>query len=425
MRLEPTFETGAMLITFVTLGKYLEAYTKGKTASALRTLIESQPKIATRCNIPDSYIHKDPETGTVKLVNGTNINTMIRKEIDIEDVKVGDFLLVTARTCIPTDGVIVYREGSGDHSYIDESTLTGEPLAVPKTIGDSIYGSTFNQSSLLIIRVSKTGKATVLAGIVRLVEEAQLNHAPIQAIADDIASIFAPVIVSISTLTLFGWLLFNNVDDMQERLFVALMSSISVAVVACPCALGLATPTAVMVGTGVRASNGLLIKGGAILEKAHEINTVIFDKTGTITTGRAVLGKCEDFLENVNGSSDELLQNLPTSIGRQNIVLWLAACAEMNSEHPLAGAIFNAAKKDSGSDFTFSQDGVQVSNSTVIPNKGVEAVVTKEGWGRWIVRVGKGSFAKGSGTTRTESTLNPDQRLVFLFENACSFVYSF
>jgi Cu+-exporting ATPase len=414
-----------MLITFVTLGKYLEAYAKGKTASALQTLMELQPVIATRCSIPDSCVYKDADTGVIKLVDGTNTNAITRDEIDIKDVKVGDFLLVIAGARIPTDGVIVYREGSGDHSYINESALTGEPFPVAKTIGDSVYGSTVNQFSLLIIRVSQTGEGTVLAGIVRLIEEAQLNSAPIQAIADDVASIFAPVVIAIATFTLFGWLFFNNVDDMQERLFVALMSGISVVVVACPCALGLATPTAVMVGTGVGASNGLLIKGGAVLEQAHQINTVIFDKTGTITTGRAVLGKREDFLENANESSDDLLQNLPSSIGKHNIVLWVAACAEMNSEHPLAGAIVNAAKKDFGSDFTFSCDGVEVSDSEVIPGEGVQAIVSKPGWGRWVVRVGKGSFAKGGDTSRIEASLNPVQRLVVLSTNACSFIYCF
>ena len=396
MRLKPTFETGAMLITFVTLGKYFEAYATGKTASALQALMELQPVIATRCTIPPSCITRDAETNVERLSASTNINAMAKEEIDIKNVKIGDFLLVIAGSRIPTDGVMVYREGYGDHSYIDESALTGEPFAVEKTIGDSVYGSTVNQNSVFIIRVTATGAGTVLARIVRLIEEAQVNRAPIQAIADYVASIFAPVVITIAFVTLIGWLAFNDTDNRQERIFVALMSAISVVVVACPCALGLATPTAVMVGTGVGASNGLLIKGGAVLEEAHKIDTIIFDKTGTITTGRAVLGEHMEFLANTNTKSEKLLQKLPSGVGSHNIAFWLAACAEMNSEHPLAGSIVNAAKQDFGSDFTFSREGVEVSNSTVLPGQGVEATVSRKGWGRWIVRVGKGSFANGA-----------------------------
>lgn len=396
MLLKPTFETGAMLITFVTLGKYFEAYAKGKTASALQTLMELQPNIATRCTIPPSCITRDAETSMEKLSASTNINAMTKEEIDIKNAKIGDFLLVIAGARVPTDGVIVYREGSGDYSYIDESALTGEPFAVEKAIGDSVYGSTVNQNSVFIIRVTATGAGTVLARIVRLIEEAQVNRAPIQAIADYVASIFAPVVITISILTLVSWLAFNDADSRQERIFVALMSAISVVVVACPCALGLATPTAVMVGTGVGASNGLLIKGGAVLEEAHKIDTIIFDKTGTITTGRAVLGEHMEFLDNGSTTFEKILQNLPSAIGSHNIAFWLASCAEMNSEHPLAGSIVNAAKQDFGSDFTFSREGVQVSNSTVLPGQGVEATVSRRGWGRWIVRVGKRSFANGT-----------------------------
>lgn len=394
MDMKPTFETGAMLITFVTLGKYLESYAKGKTASALQTLMELQPVIATHCDIPDSYIRKDADTGIISLEDEANINVVKKSDIDIKDVKIGDYLMVVAGARIPTDGVIVYREGSGDYSYINESALTGEPFPVAKTVGDKVYGSTVNQLSLLIIRVTATGANTVLARIVRLIEEAQVNRAPIQALADSVAAIFAPVVITIAAVTLISWLLFNNAVDAQERFFIALMSAISVVVVACPCALGLATPTAVMVGTGVGASNGLLIKGGAVLEEAHQINTVIFDKTGTITTGRAVLGEHMEFLETANKHSEKILQNLPTPVGNHNLALWLASCAEMNSEHPLAGAIVNSAKKTFGGDFTFSSDGVRVTDSLIVPGKGVEAIISKEGWGRWVVRVGKASFAK-------------------------------
>ena len=177
--------------------------------------------------------------------------------------------------------------------------------------------------------------------------------------------------------------------------------------------MGLATPTAVMVGSGVGAANGLLIKGGAVLEEAHQVDTVIFDKTGTITTGRAILGEHMEFLESANVESEKLLQYLPSSVGKHNIALWLASCAEMNSEHPLAGAIVNAAKRDFGSDFTFSREGVQVSESSIFPGEGVEATITRQGWGRWKVRVGKGTFAKGfvqNSEDESDSTLKKNQR---------------
>ncbi len=157
MHLMPTFEAGAMLLTFVSLGKYLEAFAKGKTASALKTLMELQPVIATRCIIPDSCLYKDAETGKTKLKSKVNTNGLDKTEIDIKDVKVGDFLLVVPGARIPTDGLIVYREGSGDHSYVDESALTGEPFPVAKTLGDSVFGSTVNQFSVLIIHVTATG----------------------------------------------------------------------------------------------------------------------------------------------------------------------------------------------------------------------------------------------------------------------------
>jgi len=381
----PTFETGAMLITFVTFGKYLEAYAKGKTASALQKLMELQPVIATRCIIP----HKDGVSDTKDEID--NIISLEKEEVDIQDVKVGDYLLVIPGSRIPTDAVIVYHEGSsGDCSYVDESALSGEPFPVAKRIGDDVFGSTLNQLSVLVIRVKATGAETVIARIVRLIDEAQVNKAPIQALADYVASIFAPTVIVLSLLTFLGWACLNDSVSTRERVFVALMQAISVIVVACPCALGLATPTAVMVGTGVGATNGLLIKGGAVLEEAHSVDTVIFDKTGTITTGRAVLGDRKEFLHEVE-DNDPLLQNLPPGVDKTCLALYLAGCAEMNSEHPLGSAIVNGAKKTIGFDFT-SNNSVIVNGFSVVPGCGVEAHVARDGWGKWIVRVGKGSF---------------------------------
>jgi len=386
--LKPTFETGAMLISFVTLGKFMESYAKGKTASALQKLMELQPVIATRCIIPKTYV--DTTDAVEKFHTNFNIISVEKEEVDIKEVKVGDYLIVVPGSRIPTDSVIVYREGSGDSSYIDESALSGEPFPVAKSIGDTVYGSTLNQLSVLIIHVKATGNETVIARIVRLIDEAQVNKAPIQAMADHVASIFAPVVIELSALTLFCWIVFNGGVEWRERIFAALMSAISVIVVACPCALGLATPTAVMVGTGVGANNGILIKGGAVLEEAHSIDTVIFDKTGTITTGRAVLGERMEYLDDAE-ENDPLLQNLPPKVDRKCMALWLAACAEMNSEHPLASAIVNGAKGSIGYHFTSNNDAV-VSNFSVVPGCGVEALVSRDGWGEWIIRVGSERF---------------------------------
>ncbi len=390
--LMPTFETGAMLLTFVTLGKYLESFARGKTASALQKLMELQPVVATKANVPPNLLEVDETImGGVKLSNETTINQLETTEEDIQEVKTGDFLLVLPGARIPTDAVLVGRDGQGGSSYVDESALSGEPFPVPKSIGDTLYGSTINQFSVLLVRVTATGGDTVLSRIVRLVEEAQINHAPIQAKADLVASIFAPVVITLSCITFLAWIIFNSHVSLEQRFFMALMSAISVVVIACPCALGLATPTAVMVGTGVGANNGLLIKGGAVLENAHNVDTVILDKTGTITTGRAVLRDTISFLD-TEKVDDPIFQNMPEKVQRKDIPLWLAACVEQSSEHPIARAVVNAAKALYGNDVTFANDGYHVSDFTVFPGSGVEALISQTGLGSWRVRVGKNNF---------------------------------
>jgi Cu+-exporting ATPase len=238
-----------------------------------------------------------------------------------------------------------------------------------------------------------------LSKIVRLVEDAQRNKAPIQAYADKVASIFAPVVVVLAGVTFVLWMVLNRHVTVTDRFFLAFMSAIAVVVVACPCALGLATPCATMVGTGVGAKHGLLIKGGAVLENMHAMDTIIFDKTGTLTTGKAVLGDQVLFLNSDNDdndSDDPLLQNLPSRVTKANVALWLGACAETQSEHPLAKAITNAAKNVWGEDITSSRDGVRVEDFRIVPGKGVECIVTKSGWGSNIVRVGNREWVKAS-----------------------------
>lgn len=395
IHLKASFETPAMLLTFVTLGKFLEAYAKGKTASALQTLMQLQPVFATHCDIPESQKLVQEETGVESLSKSFTINGIQKEEIQVKHVKIGQYLLVIPGSRIPTDGKIVYIDGKNTMCYIDESVFSGEPFPIAKAIGDAVYGSTVNQCSTLIIKVTATGTKTVISRIVRLIEEAQANKAPIQALADYVASLFVPCVLCISALTFIGWITLNRSVDAQDRFLVALMTTISVVVVACPCALGLATPTAVMVGTGVGAKHGILVKGGAVLENAHSVDTVIFDKTGTITTGKATLGERMEFMENAN-EDHPLLQGLPPKVNKHNLCLWLGACTEANSDHPLARAIVNGSKTAFGTDYTFSKDGVNVSQSSTVPGKGVEALVSRQDWGEWWVRVGKKSFVQST-----------------------------
>lgn len=407
--LQTTFETGAMLLTFITFGKTLEAYAKGKTASALQKLMELQPVICFRV-LEGKGINVNP----TDIDENTNIHSLDTEQVDVSELKMNDLLIVPAGSRIPTDGVILGRHGTGKHVYIDESALSGEPFPVPKGVGDTVYGSCVNQLNMVLMRASAVGSNTVLARIVKLVEDAQSSRAPIQAYADRIASVFAPIVVCISLITFFSWL-FQN----PENPFDAIMSAIAVVVVACPCALGLATPTAVMCGTGVGANNGLLIKGGDVLEAAHSVDTVIFDKTGTLTTGKAVLADCIEYLDSSSESSlikenetssfnydtdlsnESLTRNIPRNVPRNNVALWLATCAEigkgkqtylvfvvgifvqgaifshgfsffkLGSEHPLASAVVNGATKIWGGDAVCAGDGVLVSNAKIEPGQGV------------------------------------------------------
>jgi len=387
--LEAIFSTGPMLLTFVTLGKFLESYARGKTASALQTLMELQPLFALRV-----VNESQRETYT-----GVDISSLETEEVVASDIVAGDYLMVLPGSQLPADGVVVAvsanRKSSRgqEFAYVDESALSGEPFPIAKAVGDKVFGSTVNQLSVLVVHVTACGGETVLSKIVQLVEDAQRNKAPIQAYADKVASIFAPIVVGLSILTFSMWMILNQHVTFEERFFLAFMSSIAVVVVACPCALGLATPTAVMVGTGVGATNGLLIKGGAVLENMHAVDTIIFDKTGTLTTSRAVLGDQIDFIRD---DQDPLVQNLPSRVSKSNAVLWLAACAEAQSEHPLANAITNAAKSVWGGDITSSKEGVRVEDFEVTPGLGVECLVSKPGWGSAFIRVGSKDFVKAS-----------------------------
>jgi P-type Cu+ transporter len=453
MLFRPIFTTGATLLTFVTFGKFLESYAKGKTASALHTLMSLQPLLAFRVMLPpDSFgNHSSSHFRIDDRERPSGCDAMLTypvEEVAVTEIRVGDILQVWPGARIPTDGVVMAISGSrrdlpggsklerwSTHSsissvhplmteaedsssstyrddddvlrkatserayeapaYIDESALTGEPFPVVKRVGDTVTGSTVNQLSVLFLRVTAIGEATALSKIVRLMERAQRNKAPIQAYADRIACIFAPTVLVLSAITFTLWITLNEHVTLGERFFYAFTSAISVLVVACPCALGLATPTAVMVGTGVGASHGLLIKGGAVLENMHSIDTIVFDKTFTLTTGRAILGTdlSMSLLKNYS-DDDDLLQHLPSMISKENFALWLAACAELQSEHPLAKAIVNAARSKWGDDVTCSSEQVRVENFFLVPGMGVECTLSKPLWGTWIVRVGSRTWTK-------------------------------
>ena len=290
---EQYFETAAMLITLVLLGRYLEAVAKGRTSEAIRKLMDISPKTA--------LVER----------NGKEI------VIPASEIIEGDIIIVKPGEKIPTDGVIV----SGSSS-IDESMLTGESIPIEKRKGDKIFAGTINKHGLLKFKATKIGEQTILAQIIRLVEEAQGSKADIQRFADRISAYFVPVIIVISILTFLAWFFVFAMP-----FSFALVASVSVLVIACPCALGLATPTAIMVGTGKGAENGILIKGAEALEISHKINAVVFDKTGTLTAGKPVV---------TNIFSASKLQ--------EKEIISLAASLEKGSEHPLADAIVEKAK---------------------------------------------------------------------------------
>ncbi|KAL5773662.1 hypothetical protein ACOSP7_013300 [Xanthoceras sorbifolium] len=306
------FETSAMLITFVLLGKYLECLAKGKTSDAIKKLVELAPATA------------------VLVVKDKGGRCIGEREIDALLIQPGDILKVLPGTKLPADGVVVWGT-----SYVNESMVTGESVPVSKEINSLVIGGTINLHGALHIQATKVGSDAVLSQIISLVETAQMSKAPIQKFADFVASIFVPTVIAMALLTLLGWYIGGVVGAYPEQwlpensnYFVfSLMFSISVVVIACPCALGLATPTAVMVATGVGANNGVLIKGGDALERGQKIKYVVFDKTGTLTQGKATVTTAKVFVRMDRGE-----------------FLTLVASAEASSEHPLGKAIVEYAR---------------------------------------------------------------------------------
>ncbi len=311
------FETAALLITFVILGKWLEVRTKGKTSDSIKKLVGLQAK-------------------TARIVrNGQTL------DIEIDLVVHGDIVIVRPGEKIPVDGTVT----SGS-SAVDESMVTGESIPAEKRAGDTVVGGTINKTGSFEFTVTRVGSETVLAQIIRLVEEAEGSKAPIQAFADKISATFVPIVIGLAILTFVVWYFV-----LGASLAFALMAFTSVIVIACPCALGLATPTAIMVGTGKGAENGLLIKGGEPLEAACKVNTIIFDKTGTLTKG-----------------TPQVTDVVSVGDRNEDWVLQIAASLEKLSEHPLAEAIYSYA----------NEDGIEldtVTNFVAIPGHGIQGEI--------------------------------------------------
>ena len=288
------FDTSTAIIALVLLGKYLEARAKERASSAIRNLMSLQPQTA---NI---------------------IRDGSEEQIAIDDIRVGDIVIVRPGERIPVDGEVLKG-----FSSVDESMLTGESVPVDKSEGSEVFGGTVNATGSFTYRVSKVGRDTVLSHIVRLVEEAQASRAPVQRLADTVAAYFVPAVIGVATLTFAFWLAFGP----EPTYLHAILTAVSVLIIACPCALGLATPAAIMVGTGKGAEFGILIRSAEALERAHKVNTVALDKTGTLTQGKP-----------------SLVEIMSDDIGPDEL-LRVAASAEQGSEHPLGRAIAEAAEE--------------------------------------------------------------------------------
>ena len=326
------FEIAGVIITFLLLGKYFEHRSKSRASHAIKSLMEIGAKSA--------HVVRDSK----------------EEEVPIERVVVGDVMRVRPGETIPTDGVV--RDGT---SAIDESMVTGEPVPVDKQPGDEVIGGTINSSGSILVEATKVGSDTTLAQIARLVEQAQTTKAPIEHLADRIASIFVPTVIGLAAITMIGWLVTGH--SVEE----SLLSAVAVLIIACPCAMGLATPAAVMVGTGRGAQLGILIKGGDVLERSGAIDAVVLDKTGTLTLGRMSVTSIEPAQRGL--SEDEVLR--------------FAAAIESPSEHPIARAIVDRA----------SERGLEVPTATSFRSTaglGVEASVEGK-----RLRVGRSSFLDG------------------------------
>lgn len=389
-----TFDTSTMLITFITLGRFLENRAKGQTSRALSRLMSLAPSTAT--------IYVDP-IAAAKVAEGWHVSdkqgekeasglSIEERTVPTELIEVGDIVILKPGDKIPADGLVTHGE-----SFVDESMVTGEAMPILKKPGTALMAGTVNGAGRLDFKVTRAGRDTQLSQIVRLVQEAQTSRAPIQRMADIVAGYFVPIIITLGLVTFIGWMVLSHIlpnppqiflsDASGGRLMICVKLCIAVIVFACPCALGLATPTAVMVGTGVGAEQGILVKGGAALETATKVKHIVLDKTGTLTLGKM----------SVSGADLEQTWNA-TSEQRQ---LWwsIVGLAETGSEHPIAQAVVASAKERLGLSANASLEG-SVGDFRAVVGKGVSALVEPASSlerTRYEVLVGNASFVRNQG----------------------------
>lgn len=366
------FDTSTMLITFITLGRFLENRAKGQTSRALSRLMSLAPSMATIYADPIAA-EKQSESWDAAATSGEaktpgrEGNAYEEKTIPTELIQVGDIVILRPGDKIPADGILVRGE-----TYVDESMVTGEAMPVQKKKGSFVIGGTVNSHGRVDFRVTRAGRDTQLAQIVRLVQDAQTTRAPIQRLADTLAGYFVPAILILGTLTFVVWMILSHVlpnppkiflqESSGGKLMVCVKLCISVIVFACPCALGLATPTAVMVGTGVGAENGILVKGGAALETTTKVTQIVLDKTGTITYGKMKV------------ASSGMAPAWSTDESQRRLWWMCVGLAEMGSEHPVGKAVLAAAKAALGLDAEAAIDG-SVGDFRAVVGRGISATV--------------------------------------------------
>ncbi|KAJ4292657.1 Cu(2+)-transporting P-type ATPase [Kalmusia sp. IMI 367209] len=398
------FDTSTMLITFISIGRYLENSAKGQTSKALSTLMSLAPSMAT--------IYADP-IAAAKAAEGWDVddekdsrqsmegNAIEEKVIATELIEVGDVVILRPGDKIPADGTVTHGE-----SYVDESMVTGEAMPILKKKGALLMAGTVNGAGRLDFVVTRAGRDTQLSQIVRLVQEAQTSRAPIQRLADTVAGYFIPIIITLGLATFVAWMVLSHVLPYPPKVFldhasggklmVCFKLCIAVIVFACPCALGLATPTAVMVGTGVGAELGILVKGGAALETATKVNHIVFDKTGTLTVGKMSVSKAD-------------IQGEWGSDAKKNLWWTLIGLAEMGSEHPIAKAIVRSAKEHLRLGPEGHLDG-SVGDFEAVVGKGiaasVEAAMSRERT-RYRVLIGNAAYLLAEGVNVPDFTDEP------------------
>lgn len=410
------FDTSTMLITFVTLGRFLENRAKGQTSVALSRLMSLAPSMATIYADPiavekaaESWAKSTDESTSAPAQRFGDANGSVyeEKSIPTELLQVGDIVVIRPGDKIPADGVLVRGE-----TYVDESMVTGEAMPVQKRIGENMIGGTVNGNGRVDFRVTRAGRDTQLSQIVKLVQDAQTTRAPIQKVADTLAGYFVPTILILGLLTFLSWLILSHAmphppmiflqDSSGGKIMVCVKLCISVIVFACPCALGLATPTAVMVGTGVGAENGILIKGGAALEQTTKVTQVVLDKTGTITRGKMSVAKME-------------LVSLWNGDASQRKLWWAAVgLAEMGSEHPIGRAVLVAAKEELG---ILDPEGAipgSVNDFKLTVGKGIDALVepaSSRERARYRVLAGNVSFLEENGIEVPRSAIEAAEQI--------------